>query len=102
MLGGIRKEKFFRHIEINLSIDPKNSIFVPKDYRDFHMSIIPADGIKVLPLIWQFLCEDYQKEGFLTINVEPIIEERAKTIMVNDEAEIKPDEISVVAKIIEE
>lgn len=100
--GRDAKREVFQTYRNQLEYRPKNSIFVQKDYRDFHMSIIPADGIKVLPLIWQFLCEDYQKEGFLTINVEPIIEERTKTIVVNDEAEIKPDEISVEAKIIEE
>ena len=66
------------------------------------MSIIPADGVKALPLIWKFLCEDYQKEGFLTINVEPQIEERIKTIVVHDKTELKPDEVSFEAKIIEE
>lgn len=100
--GRDTKREVFQTYRNQLEYRPKNSIFVQKDYRDFHMSIIPADGIKVLPLIWQFLCEDYQKKGFLIINVEPIIEERTKTIVVNDEAEIKPDEISVEAKIIEE
>ncbi len=100
--GRDAKREVFQTYRNQLEYRPKNSIFVQKDYRDFHMSIIPADGIKVLPLIWQFLCEDYQKKGFLIINVEPIIEERTKTIVVNDEAEIKPDEISVEAKIIEE
>ena len=66
------------------------------------MSIIPADGVKALPLIWEFLCEDYQKRGFLTINVEPQIEERTKTIVVYDKSELKSDEISFEAKIIEE
>lgn len=40
---------------------------------DFHVSIIPADGVKALPLIWKFLCEDYQKGGVQEINVEPQI-----------------------------
>lgn len=66
------------------------------------MSVIPADGVKALHLIWRFLCEDYQKEGFLTINVEPKIEERIKTIEVYNESELKPDEVSTEAKIVEE
>ena len=72
------------------------------DHRDFHMSIIPADGIRELALIWRFLCEDYHKEGFLTINVEPKIEECIKTIVVHDKSELKSEEVSVKAKIIEE
>lgn len=65
------------------------------------MSIIPADGIKRLPLIWRFLCEDYQKEGYLIINVDPQIEDRIETIEVHDKLELKPDEVTIKAKIIE-
>ena len=66
------------------------------------MSVIPADGIKEFSLIWKFLCEDYQKDGVLTINVEPLIEEHIKTIEVHDESELKPDEISLAPKVVEE
>ncbi len=96
------QREVFRTYRNALEYRPKNSIFVQKDYREFHMSIIPADGIKEIPLIWQFLCEDYQKEGVLTINVKQEIEKRIKTIVVHDKSEIKEDEISIEAKIIEE
>ena len=66
------------------------------------MSVIPADGVEVLPLGWKFLCEDYQKEGVLKINVEPRIEERIKKKEVHDESELKPDEVSIKPKIVEE
>lgn len=101
-VGRDAKREVFQTYKNQLEYRPKNSVFVQKDYRDFHMSIIPADEVKTLPLIWQFLCEDYQKKGFLTINVEPKIEERIKTIEVHDESELKPDEVSIEAKIIEE
>lgn len=100
--GRDAKREVFQTYRNELEYRPKNSVFVQKDYRDFHMSIIPADGVKALPLVWKFLCEDYQKEGFLTINVEPKIEERTKTVVVYDESELKPDEISIEAKIVEE
>ena len=54
-----------------------------------------------LPLIWRFLCEDYQKEGYLTINVDPQIEDRIESIEVHDKLELKPDEVTIKAKIIE-
>lgn len=100
--GRDAKREVYQTYKNELEYRPKDSIFVQKDYRDFHMSIIPADGVKTLPLIWEFLCEDYQKEGFLTINVEPQIEEHTKTIVVHDKSGIKPDEISFEAKIVEE
>ena len=52
-------------------------------------------------LIWRFLCEDYQKEGYLTINVDPQIEDRIESIEVHDKLELKPDEVTIKAKIIE-
>ena len=52
-------------------------------------------------LFWRFLCEDYDKEGVLTINVEPIIEERTKTIEVDNVEDMKPDEVVVKPKIVE-
>lgn len=100
--GRDAKREVFQTYRNELEYRPKNSVFVQKDYRDFHMSIIAADGVKALPLVWKFLCEDYQKEGFLTINVEPVIKEKTKTIVVHDMSELKPDEVSLEAKIVEE
>ena len=48
---------------------------------------------------WSFLCEDYQKDGFLTVVIEPRIEEITKTIEVESEADLKPDEVVLEAKI---
>ena len=53
-------------------------------------------------MIWRFLCEDYQKDGFLTVVVEPRIDEATKTIEVESEADLKPDEVTLEAKIVEE
>ena len=96
------KREVYQTYKNQLEYRPKNSVFVQKDYRDFYMSVIPADGIKEFSLIWKFLCEDYQKDGVLTINVEPQIEEHIKTIEVHDESELKPDEISLAPKVVEE
>ena len=96
-----QREVFKTH-KNQLEYIPKSSVFVQMDHRDFHMSIIPADGIRKLALIWKFLCEDYHKEGLLTINVEPKIEECMKTIVVHDKSELKSEEVSITAKIIEE
>ena len=100
--GRDAKREVFQTYKNQLEYRPKNSVFVQKDYLHFHMGLIPADGIKALPLFWKFLCEDYQKEGFLTINVEPKIEECIRTIEVYDEIELKPDEVCIEAKIVEE
>lgn len=80
---------------------PKESTFVQKDERDFSISIIAADNKTQLQMSWLFLCEDYQKNGCLTINVEPVVEENTETIIVYDEEAVKPDEIKVIPKIVE-
>lgn len=79
----------------------KDPIVVQKGERDFTISIIATDGITELPLFWRFLCENYQKKGTLTIKVEPSIEDIKKTVEVESIADIKPDEVKVVAKVIE-
>ena len=63
--GRDAKREVFKTYSNALEYRPKDSVFVQMDYRDFHMSIIPADGVKALPLIWEFLCEDYQKEDYI-------------------------------------
>lgn len=96
------KREVFQTYKNEIEYRPKNSVFVQRDYRDFSIDIIPADGVEILPLGWKFLCEDYQKEGILRINVEPRCEERTKTVVVHDEEDLKSDEVSIDAKIIEE
>jgi len=81
---------------------PKESVFLQKDERNFSISIIPSDGITQLPLYWCFLCENYQKKGHLTINVEPIVEDATETIVVYDEKDIKPNEVIVKPKMVED
>ena len=89
--GRDAKREVFQTYRNELEFRPKNTVFVQKDYRDFHMSIIPADGVEILPLVWRFLCEDYQKEGVLRINVAPSIEEHIKKKEVHDKSELKPE-----------
>ena len=101
-VGRDAKREVFQVYDTGVEYRPKESIFVQKDSRLFTISIIPREGKKEFPLIWRFLCEDYQKEGFLTVVVEPRIEETTKTIEVENEADLKPDEVVLEAKIVEE
>lgn len=80
---------------------PKESVFVQKDDRNFTISIIAADGVSTFLLYWRFLCENYQKVGFLTINVKANIEDKITNIEVENESEVKPDKVTIKPKIIE-
>jgi len=80
---------------------PKESVFVQKEDRNFTISIIADDDVSTFLLYWRFLCEDYQKEGLLTINVEANIEDKITNIEVENESEVKPDKVTIKPKIIE-
>ena len=95
-----KREVFQTHPNV-VEYRPKESVFVQKDDRDFTISIITADDVSAFPLYWRFLCEDYQKEGFLTINVKPNIENKIMNIVVENESEVKPDKVTIEPKIIE-
>lgn len=96
------KREVFQTYKNVIEYRPKETVFLQDDERSFSISIIPAEGVNKLPLGWRFLCEDYSKEGVLTINVVPTIEERENTIEVHEEAQMKPDEIKVEPKIIDD
>lgn len=95
------KREVFQRYSNGIEYIPKDSIVVQKDTRSFTISVKPADGVKSFPLYWQFLCEDYDTDGNLTINVEPSIEARTKTIEVDKEEDLNPDEVVVEPKIVE-
>lgn len=96
------KRELFQTYSNEIEYRPKENVFLQTDERNFTISIIPKGGVMELPLIWEFLCEDYQKKGSLTINVQPVIEDIIKTKVVNDLVELKPDEVTIAPKIIEE
>lgn len=90
----------FQTYKNEIEYRPKETVFVQTDRREFSISLKPTDGVTFIPLYWNFLCEDYRKEGALIINVEPKVEERTKVITVYDEDELKSDEVKVSPKII--
>lgn len=96
------KREVFQTYENEIEYRPKEATFLQEDERNFSISIIPAEGVSKLSLFWRFLCEDYKKEGHLTINVSPSIEEKQKIVEVYNEIDLKPDEVVIGAKIIEE
>ncbi len=96
------KREVFQTYRNVIEYRPKDTVVVQRDERGFSISIIAAEGKSEFPLFWRFLCEDYQKEGFLTINVDPKIEVKKKIIEVHNEDDLKPDEVIIEAKVIEE
>ena len=96
-----RKREVFQNYSNGIEYKPLESVFVQKDERRFSLSIIPKQGMDSFPLFWQFLCEDYSKEGTLTINVSPKYEEKVDVIDV-DNKEDEKEEVIVRPMIVEE
>ena len=102
--SGLRRKESreaFKTYKNVIEYRPKEIVFVQTDVREFSVRIKPTDGITEIPLFWKFLCEDYQKEGVLIINVEPKIEEKTEVVTVYNEDDIKQDEVKISPKIIE-
>lgn len=96
-----RKREVFQNYSNGVEYKPLESVFVQKDERCFSLSIIPKQGIESFPLFWQFLCEDYSKEGTLTINVSPQYEEKVEIIDVDNKEEEK-EEVVVRPMVVDE
>ena len=91
----------FKTYKNAIEYKPKESTFVQTDRRFFSIDVKPVDGISRFPIYWKFLCEDYAKNGVLMINVRPRIEDKVEVVTVYDESELKPEEVTIIPKIIE-
>jgi hypothetical protein len=84
----------------DLFIEPKERILVQTDSRSFKIGIKPKDGASKIIMHWDFKSKDYNKQGTIVINVEPLIEEREQIIQVNTIKELKDEEFVLEPKII--
>lgn len=96
-----RKREVYQKYSNGVEYKSLDSVFVQKDERCFSISIIPKQGVESFPLFWQFLCEDYSKDGTLTINVLPEYEDVVEVIDVENKDDER-EEVFVKPKIIEE
>lgn len=79
--------------------EPGKSL-VQKDNIGFHFSIIPTYGESKIPLRWQFLSRNFNKEGILTIIVQPQYEDKEVTIEVEDSSDLNEPTIKITPKTI--
>ena len=97
-----RNRELFQTYSNVIEYRPKESVFVQNDYRVITISIKPRDEIKEVYIYWTFLCEDYNKEGKLKINVVPKYDIKKKEVTVEKLSDMKGDEMKIIPKIIEE
>lgn len=96
------KREVFELSSTKIEYRSKETVFVQTDDRYFSISVKPAEGVDRISIHWRFLCEDYQKDGLLWVNVIPKVDDELRVVKVYDKSELKPDEVEVKPKIIVE
>jgi hypothetical protein len=81
---------------------PKKALLVQDDCRTFKIGIKPKDNVNIIRLQWLILSRDYSKEGELVINVVPKYDEKEEPIEVKNVSNMKPTEVLIEPKIVEE
>ena len=70
------------------------------EQKIFKIGVKPKKGVNSIDLFWCFLSRNYKKEGQLVIHVIPRFEDKQKTIEVESEKDLKPDEVIIEPKIV--
>lgn len=93
-----RQEVFlYSDDDYSLCIEAKKDL-VQKDSAVFHFRVKPNFDVKQLNIHWELKAKNFNTEGENVLFVEPIIEESISTILVDNENELKPDEIVIEPK----
>lgn len=97
-----REREVYKYSDCNsFEIVPTEKILVQTDSRRFKIGVKPEDGASEIVMHWDFKSRDYNKQGKITIKVEPIYEDRVQIVKV-DSYEACKEEVVVEPKIIEQ
>ena len=80
---------------------PLEKTIVQKDERKFSLAIIPKKDVEEMPLFWEFLCEDYNQSGTLTIKITTQYHDKEDVIEVKHK-EAEKAEIVIEPLIVEQ
>lgn len=76
--------------------------FIQKHEEDFKIKIIPLPKQYDIIVEWDLRARDFDRQGSLTLKVVPIFKDEIERILVDDESELKADEIISVRENIHE
>lgn len=85
-----------------IEIRPVNSTLVQDEHRIFKIRVKPKDDVNEISIEWVLKSRDYKKEGDLLLKVTPHYEDKKERIEVENDNEIRENEIEIVPKIVEE
>ena len=97
------KREVFESLEFDgvIEFKPIEKNLVQTDHRTFSVGVKPKDCVSEIEISWIVKSRDYQKEGTLILNVNPLYEDKRVNIEVENESEIKESEIIIEPKIVE-
>jgi len=81
---------------------PLNSTLVQDEHITFKIGIKPKEDVNEISLSWVLKSRDYKKEGDLLLKITPHYEDKKEFIEVENDYEIKENEIVIVPKIVKE
>jgi hypothetical protein len=81
---------------------PLNPILVQDEHKTFTIGVKPKDGIDEILVQWIVKSRNYKKNGELVIKVIPKYEDKRISVEVENECDLKPDEVVIEPKIVEE
>lgn len=84
-----------------IEFNPLDKILVQTDYKIFEIGVKPKDNIKQLRIEWSLKSQGYRKEDLLILMIDPLYEDKNIDIEVEEESQLKEDEIVIEPKIIE-
>lgn len=80
-----------------------NLALVPQETKKFKVGVKPKDNISEINIWWRLISRDGNNvSGELKLIVEPAFEDKTIDIYVNNESEIKNDEVIISPKIVNE
>jgi hypothetical protein len=76
------------------TLKPMSDTLVPNDMYGFDVFYLyPNPEIYTITVSWKFLSRDYQDEGKLEIKIIPDIDEKLKTVYIQNEEEVRIEEL---------
>jgi hypothetical protein len=80
---------------------PLETVLVQSDHRTFEIGVKPKNNVDVIKVDWTVKSRNYKKTGELILKVVPKYDDQVCITEVEDDCDLKPDEVIIEPKIIE-
>lgn len=103
VLGGVlEKLNFYKHSHVYVNEEEKYAVYssndnkplIQKDSRSFDLHILANHDIYQLKLKYELLARNFNDDGELILNVDPVFDTKEQTIWVDDEILLEEDSVT--------